>query len=200
MQSTAFARLFYRSTARPAACRRAIDLSRSPLPDTLVAVMRAVDPAVGDAAFACKMKRTPRPREHARLISTDGGAGLPLAGWGIGWGGAGCGSLRPPRGGGGGIGGVRAFCGVPNVAVPARAVTLEGFVALGGRVVPGAGAGRLARASAGGVAFLRGRRGGRCSRCGRRPGRGSPPRWCWRVAAPHCLRSRMGRWQRMCMA
>ena len=51
MQSTAFARLFYRSTARPAACRRAIDRSRSPLPDTLVAVMRAVDPAVGDAAF-----------------------------------------------------------------------------------------------------------------------------------------------------
>ncbi len=34
MQSTAFARLFYRS------CRQAIDLSRSPLPDTLVAVMR----------------------------------------------------------------------------------------------------------------------------------------------------------------
>ena len=77
---------------------------------------------------------------------------------------------------------MRAFGGVPNGAVPARAATLEAFVALGGRVVPGAGAGRvallarsrrLARASAGVVAFLWGRRGDRCSRCGRRPGRGS---------------------------
>ena len=105
------------------------------------------------------MKRTPRPREHARLISTDGGgAGLPLAGLGHRVGGAGCGSLRPPRGGGGGIGGVRAFGGVPNGAVPARAVTLEGFVALGGRGAGrGGGAGHPPRAVAAARAGLGGR-------------------------------------------
>jgi len=198
VQSTAFARLFYRSTARPAACRRAIDLSRSPLPDTLVAVMRAVDPAVGDAAFGVQDEAhasatgTRPADQHGRWCGASSrGAGHRV-------GGAGCGSLRPPRGGGGGIGGVRAFGGVPNGAVPARAATLEAFVALGGRVVPGAGAGRLARASAGGVAFLWALAGVGVHGAGGGPEGGS--RWCWRVAAPRCLRSRMGRWQRMCMA
>jgi len=155
----------------------------------------------------CKMKRTPRPREHARLISTDGGAGLPLAGLGIGWGARGA-----------------DHYGLHAVVAAGSAACVRSLVFLTGRCRRGPPRSRLSwrwvaawcRARGrGGSLSSRGRGGSRGPRRAWSPssgavagvgvhGAGGGPDgevgWCWRVAAPRCLRSRMGRWQRMCMA
>jgi hypothetical protein len=105
------------------------------------------------------MKRTPRPREHARLISTDGGAGLPLAGLGHRVGGA----------RGADHYGLQAVVAAGSAAcvrsvvflagrLPALAATLEAFVAQGGRGAGrGGGAGHPPRAVAAARAGLGGR-------------------------------------------